>query len=491
MRFQCPFCQAVNAIETADYGGEVGCGRCQKAVTAPANLSMPGVILGSDYVLREPLVKRSHETDFLAHQLSLERPVAVKVLNPELCRNKRFTDEFLKAARKCAAIFHPKACPVYAIGREEGVIYLVREAGDGVTLKQKLLSEGVMEWRQAVTVAADVAEALDYAWTTAQVMHFNLKPDYIMVSRSGSAKLADLGLAGIDPNENPDRIIGTPQYIAPERIVGLEGDNRADLYSLGITFFFTATGEFPFVADTTEQLITKHLQEFPRPANQIVPDIPPQICSIIDMLLEKNPNNRYQSGALLIEDLTAVLRGDKPKHCMKGGTITLLPDAPKVEQHAPIRPGTLKVRTESASSTRPGVLQASSAAERSTVIKLTRDGAIRVEEIEGASAPAPMVKPSLDAELTPRVAVPLSSAPEEEPEQPDVREPLRAITEDAPVPDTEAATEPEEAEPAAEEPPQEAGLLTVSRMMRTGAKHRVFKTHGRIPVNKLNLNKKK
>ncbi len=428
MRIQCSNCQAINAIEPGERGIDFACGRCEQTITAPETSLARGVVLG-DFVLIEAVVKRTHETDFLAQQISLERPAVVKVMNPELSAKSEFIQEFLAAARQLSRLCHPNICPLYAIGREDDVFYLARESGPATSLKHNLLTRGVMTWQEAVPVMIDVARALDFAWETQQTMHYNLKPDYIMVGYAAGSKLCDVGLAGVDPEGDSERIIGTPQYLAPERIVGMDGDNRSDLYSLGVSFFFTITGEFPFVGESTNEIVSKHLEEFPRPANQVVSDIPTHVCSIIDMLLEKNPHDRYQTGNMLIEDLEAVARGQVPAHAMKGARIS-----PSQDQYAainsPMRPGTLRVHVGPDQT--GTALQANAESERSTVIKVTKGDVVHAD-----SPPAKAGIPTdAKAPLNRATAEPAAEAP---PAFAAPGEPPPAPAAPAPVPAAESA----------------------------------------------------
>ncbi len=410
MRVQCSKCRALNAFEIGDLNSEFACGRCQEPMRTPAEVAAPGVAFG-DFILREQLVKRTHETDFIADQVSLQRPAVVKVLNPELSSKQAFITQFFTAARESAKLCHPNISPIYTVGCEEGIYYLVHELGEATTLKRNLLDKGVMTWQGAAQVVIDIARGLDFAWSEKRLMHCNLKPDYILVGYKGGSRLCDAGVAGLDPEEDSERIIGTPQYLAPERIVGMGGDNRADLYSLGVTFFFMVTGEFPFMGDSTNDIISKHLQEFPRQANQVVAEIPQNICGVIDMLLEKNPNNRYQTGAMLGEDLQAILQGGPPPHAAKRGQV--VPSSATVlnAQEAPMKPGTLRVRTEDAGKTGHN-LRSNANSEKSTVIKVTNTG--QLAKVTEAPAPALAIKvepPNSEPTTAPAVAEAQPPAP--------------------------------------------------------------------------------
>jgi serine/threonine protein kinase len=335
-------------LDIKDAGSAVACGRCSKEIQSPKDQCSPTAVLG-DYEIISSHVRRSNETDFLAEQISLHRQVIVKIVHPNLSGNQHFIDSFIDVSRKMSTFSHPNLCAVHAIGREENLLYVARENGEGTTLKERLFDEGILDWRAATEIVCDVAAALEYAWKKSGIIHMNLKPDYIVVGKDNWAKVADIGLAGLDPDPNSERIVGTPQYISPERVVGIDGDHRSDLYSLGITFYFMMTGEFPFSARSTEDIISKHLQELPRPASQLNPDIPPKICAVLDMLLEKNPNLRYQLGQQVISDLRAIVRGDMPEHAMAGaGSISSISLEPPgmftSTDSCTIKPGTLKVR---------------------------------------------------------------------------------------------------------------------------------------------------
>ncbi len=350
MRFRCPHCRSVNVLEQEDAGTTIGCGACEKDMEIPESLLAPGIVFG-DFAIKEIQVSRSHEKDFVAEQMPLGRDVILKVIEPELSQKEEFAKAFITAARKASKVHHPMLAEIHAIGKEVGILYLARDIGSGLTLKQKLVNSGVLQWRKAAQVVCDIAEALDHAWEEAELTHLNLKPDFINVTKRGRAQLADVGMAALDPDPDSEKITGTPQYISPERIVGLDGDIRSDLYSLGITFYFMITGDFPFNAASTSDIISKHLKEFPKPPNKIISDIPPEVCSIVGMLLEKNPNLRYQNGAMLVQDLQAVLHSEAPKHVIKAGNLspsatgTSLKSVGKGRGNE-LKPGTLKVRLE-------------------------------------------------------------------------------------------------------------------------------------------------
>jgi serine/threonine protein kinase len=311
MRYKCENCSAVNVMAANDEGGEVACGRCKQMLVIPNSSLAPGVVYG-DFAIEETMVKRSQETDYKATQLSLNRTVVLKIVDDALSGNQEYAKLFVNASRKASTLSHPFLCQTIGVGRENGKYYLAREVGGEQSLRDLLVKEGAIEWTRAARMACDLAQALDYAWTVGELAHFNVKPDYVVVCGDDHARLADVGLAGINPDPESDRIIGTPQYISPERIVGLDGDTRSDLYSLGVTLFYMVTGDSPFDANSSSEFIDCHLNCTPRNARSLAPDLPGTLCDVLTVLMNKNPNMRYQTGARLVSDLQAVLAGSAP-----------------------------------------------------------------------------------------------------------------------------------------------------------------------------------
>jgi len=320
MRFQCPFCRGIVAVDNSDLGQNVQCGHCSEIVTVPFSRLATGAVI-ADFIILEELGRGGMGIVYLAHQISLDRPAAVKILAEHYANNAEFVVNFIKEARAAAKLNHPHIVQAYAVGEDEGIFYFAMEHIDGETMKQVLKREKVIPVDQAVTIIQQIAEALDYAWKEARLIHRDIKPDNIMITKNGRAKLADLGLskvAGEAEDADSDEVMGTPQYISPEHLTGAPMDVRSDIYSLGATFYQLVTGRFPFEGKTPTEIARKHLEEPLTPPQVINPDVPIAVGQVIEKMMAKNIKNRYQDAEQLVEDLRMVRRGKKPPVATQG-----------------------------------------------------------------------------------------------------------------------------------------------------------------------------
>lgn len=320
MRFQCPFCRGIVAVENNDLGQNVQCGHCGEIVTVPFSRLATGAVI-SDFIILEELGRGGMGIVYLAHQISLDRPAAVKILAEHYANNAEFVVNFIKEARAAAKLNHPHIVQAYAVGEDEGIFFFAMEHIDGETMKQVLKREKIITVDQAVTIIQQIAEALDYAWKEARLIHRDIKPDNIMITKNGRAKLADLGLskvAGEVDDAESDEVMGTPQYISPEHLTGAPMDVRSDIYSLGATFYNLVTGRFPFEGRTPTEIARKHLEEALVPPHMVNPDVPIAVGQVIEKMMAKNIKNRYQDAEQLVEDLRMVRRGKKPPVATQG-----------------------------------------------------------------------------------------------------------------------------------------------------------------------------
>lgn len=305
MRFQCPECGAVVAVDNTDLGIEVQCGNCSKIVTSPSKRVEPGVVI-ADFIIQKELGRGGMGVVYLAHQISLDRPAALKILSDAYTNNAEFVVGFIKEARAAAKLNHPHIVQAYAVGEDEGLFYFAMENIDGETMKDVLKREKIIPVDEAISIIQQIAEALNYAWMEQRLIHRDIKPDNIMLTSSGRAKLADLGLArvagDIDDSES-DEVMGTPQYISPEHLTGAPMDGRSDIYSLGATFYHFVTGRFAFEGKSAAEIAQKHLTEPLVPPNQVNPDVPECVSRIIEKMMAKDPIMRYQDAEALVDDL--------------------------------------------------------------------------------------------------------------------------------------------------------------------------------------------
>jgi serine/threonine protein kinase len=251
---------------------------------------------------------------YRAHQITLDRPAALKILSDQYAGNTEYVVDFIKEARAAAKLNHPHIVQAYAVGEDEGVYFFAMEFINGETMKTYMKREGSVPIDFAMEVIQQIAEALDYAWKEQRLIHRDIKPDNIMLAKNGRAKLADLGLArvaGEIEDADSDEVLGTPQYISPEHLTGADMDIRSDIYSLGATLFHLATGRFVFEGKTATDIARKHL-EAPVPSpRKINPKLSEGVCDIILKMMAKNPNDRYQTAGELVEDLRLVRKGKK------------------------------------------------------------------------------------------------------------------------------------------------------------------------------------
>lgn len=326
MRFQCPFCRGIVSVDNADMGTDVQCGHCGVQVTVPTSRVASGAVIGDFIILRE-IGRGGMGIVYLAHQISLDRPAGLKILAENYANNAEFVVGFIKEARAAAKLNHPNIVQAYAVGEDEGIFYFAMEYIDGETMKNVLKRDHVIPIDQAISIIQQISEALDYAWKEQKLIHRDIKPDNIMLTSNGRAKLADLGLAKIageiDDSED-DEVMGTPQYISPEHLTGAPMDSRSDIYSLGATFYHFITGRFPYEGSTASEIAQQHLFGTLVPPDKINPDIPEALSRIVVKMMAKDPALRYQDAAELADDLRLVRRGQDPLSATETGTLRVI-----------------------------------------------------------------------------------------------------------------------------------------------------------------------
>jgi serine/threonine-protein kinase len=253
---------------------------------------------------------------FRANQVSLDRPVAVKVLTPRLAKNATYLKRFLREARAVAKLNHPNIVSGIDVGEAKGHHFFVMEFVEGKTLQQVLDEHERLDAVKSAKVTLLVARALDHAQQVGLV-HRDVKPANIILSaKTGVPKLCDLGLAkevaepATGSQTGEGRALGTPYYISPEQARGqTDIDIRSDLYSLGATFYHCLTGQPPFTGPTPAVIMAKHLTEDIAPVRKLRPDCPPGIAFVVEKLLEREREDRYQAPAELITELSDVIEG--------------------------------------------------------------------------------------------------------------------------------------------------------------------------------------
>jgi serine/threonine-protein kinase len=261
-------------------------------------------------------------TVFKAKQLSLDRIVAIKVLPKRFSENKEFVDRFYREGRAAARLNHPNIVQAIDVGEAGGYHYFVMEYIDGKTVYNLVSDTKPCSEEEALKIILQTSMALEHAHARGFI-HRDVKPKNIMITKEGDVKLADMGLARHASDyetaeAEAGRAYGTPYYISPEQIRGeINIDFRADIYSLGATFYHMVTGKVPFEGNTPSAVMHKHLKEPLIPPDHINTSLSSGIGEIIEMMMAKKREDRYPSTKELIADVEAVKNGDAPYQARK------------------------------------------------------------------------------------------------------------------------------------------------------------------------------
>ncbi len=269
------------------------------------------------YKIRKKVGAGAMATVFLAHQISLDRSVAIKVLPKKFSDNANFINRFYQEGRAAAKLNHPNIVSAFDVGKAGEHHYFVMEFVDGPTVYDLIVKKKRIPETEAVEIVRQTALALQHAHDRGFI-HRDIKPKNIMVTADKIVKLADLGLArALSDKEaakaEAGRAYGTPYYISPEQIRGDEKiDQRADLYGLGATFYHMVTGKVPYTGKNPSDVMHKHLKSELVPPDHRNPELSGGCAQVIEMLLAKNPKERYQSASDLIKDLELVAADEPP-----------------------------------------------------------------------------------------------------------------------------------------------------------------------------------
>ncbi|HEX5076936.1 MAG TPA: protein kinase [Gemmatimonadaceae bacterium] len=275
-------------------------------------------VLSANYELDREIGRGGMGIVYKAKDRRLKRPVAVKLLPPELAFRSEIRSRFLKEAETAAQLSHPNIVPIYSVDERDGLVYFVMAFVDGENLAARLHSQGRLDATESRRILKEVAEALAYAHERG-VVHRDIKPDNILLCADddGRVMVTDFGIARAVSEGSDSRLtatgmaIGTPAYMSPEQSMGERDiDGRSDLYALGVVGYQMLAGELPFNAPSTPALLVKQISERPTPIDVHRPDAPPDLARAVMMLLEKDPANRFPSADALV---TALDTGDVPE----------------------------------------------------------------------------------------------------------------------------------------------------------------------------------
>ncbi len=272
-------------------------------------------MLNDRYEIQQRIGRGGMADVFLARDVLLDRPVAIKVLFPEFAVDPNFVERFRREAQSAANLNHPNIVGVYDWGQYGNTYYMAMEYVQGRTLADVLRLNQRVSPQQAAEIASEVAAALGFAHRNG-VVHRDIKPANILIGSGGQVKVADFGIARAmnSPTESnltqAGSVMGTATYFSPEQAQGAQPDPRSDLYSLGVVLYEMVCGRPPFSGENPVSIAYKQVHEMPQPLNRLVPDIPKPFEAIVAKLLAKRPDVRYPTAESLRDDLRRFRAGE-------------------------------------------------------------------------------------------------------------------------------------------------------------------------------------
>ena len=271
----------------------------------PESKQIIGVVLVDRYRIQSKLGTGGMSTVYLATDLTLDRPVAVKLLHREISGTGHQLERFRKEAKSAARLSNPHLVPVIDAGEQNGRPFIVFEYVEGQTLKELISTDGPLPVDQAVAYAIEIARGLQTAHDH-RLIHRDVKPQNVLIDREGRARITDFGIARSLEDEgvtDTGEVVGTTDYVSPEQASGESADERSDIYALGIVLFEMLTGEVPFQAESQVAVAMKHVsEEIPDVARER-PGVPATVAAVVDQATAKSPADRYASIANMIADL--------------------------------------------------------------------------------------------------------------------------------------------------------------------------------------------
>lgn len=266
-----------------------------------------GTFLGNRYEIIEKIGTGGMSDVYRAKDHSLSRDIAIKVLKPEFANDSAFVSKFRAEAQAAAALEHPNIVNIYDVGSEDGLYYIVMEYVEGITLKTYIGKKGRLGYNEVLSIAIQVGRGIEAAHNKG-IVHQDIKPQNIIISKEGKVKVTDFGIArAVSSNTIHADMMGSVHYASPEQARNGYVSYASDIYSLGIVMYEMCTGRVPYDGDTTVAIAIQHIQSEMVPPQQYVPDLPVAVCQIIKKATMKSPDRRYTSMSELLTDLKKAL----------------------------------------------------------------------------------------------------------------------------------------------------------------------------------------
>jgi serine/threonine-protein kinase len=276
-------------------------------------VNLTGQALGDFQILRR-LGEGGMGQVYLSEQMSLKRPVALKILKADLAANPTALKRFKAEAEAVARATHANIVQVYATGEVDGLHFIALEYIDGLNLRDYLAKKGPPDLPLALSIMHQGAAALQRAGELG-IIHRDIKPENILLTRKGAVKITDFGLSRIANDHQPLNLtqsgvaMGTPLYMSPEQVEGKTLDSRTDIYSFGVTCFHMLAGHPPFRGQSAFEVALQHVQAEPEALEKIRPDIPLGLCAIVHKMMAKKPDHRYFTAHEILLDLARLRDG--------------------------------------------------------------------------------------------------------------------------------------------------------------------------------------
>ena len=263
----------------------------------------PGMLIGERYEIIDRVGSGGMADVYNGKDLRLNRNVAIKILKQEYSNDAKFVSKFRAEAQSVAGLSHPNVVNVYDVGEDDNLYYIVMELVEGITLKKFIEKKGRLEINEAIGIGIQIAQGIEEAHKN-HIIHRDIKPQNIIISREGKVKVTDFGIAkAATSNTITSNAMGSVHYISPEQARGGYSDEKSDIYSLGVTIYEMLLGKVPFEGESTVSVAFAHVHEEAAHLNDVDASIPRSLSRIVQKCMQKKPDMRYESADALIMDL--------------------------------------------------------------------------------------------------------------------------------------------------------------------------------------------